>query len=246
MSAHEIGRRSALRLLGLTAIGLGMDSTKNAAAVQKPAVTAVDHLLLGTSDLDRGIAWVQERTGIKPVVGGSHPGRGTRNALLSLGGREYLEVIAPDPAQKTYSFQLDIRSLETPRLITWAAFAPDLDSVARTARAAGLQVFGPSDGSRVRPDGKVLKWRSMGVQSTFGDGTVDPVPFFIQWAEDSVHPAQDSPQGCELKSLEFAHPTPDPLVRVFSLLAIDGQVTQGRAPALRATISTPKGPVELS
>ena len=245
MTAHEIGRRSALRLLALTAIGLGMDSTKNAAAVQKPAVAAVDHLLLGTSDLDRGIAWVQERTGIKPVVGGSHPGRGTRNALLSLGGRQYLEVIAPDPAQKTYSFQLDIRSLETPKLITWAAFAPDLDSVARTARAAGLQVFGPSDGSRVRPDGKMLKWRSMGIQSTFGDGTVEPVPFFIQWAPDSVHPAQDSPQGCELKSLEFGQPSPEALGRVFSALGIDGRVVQGGAPALRATISTPKGSLEL-
>jgi Glyoxalase-like domain len=246
MTAHEVGRRSALRLLGLTAIGLCMDSTKNIAAVQKPAVTAVDHLLLGTSDLDRGIAWVQERTGLKPVVGGSHPGRGTRNALLSLGGRQYLEVIAPDPAQKTYSFQLDIRSLETPRLITWAAFAPDLDAVARTARAAGLQVFGPSDGSRVRPDGKVLKWRSMGIQSTFGDSTMEPVPFFIQWAQDSVHPAQDSPQGCELKSLEFAHPTPEALVRVFSALGIDGRVVPGRAPALRASITTRKGPLELS
>jgi hypothetical protein len=53
------------------------------------------------------------------------------------------------------------------------------------------------------------------IQSTFGNGTVEPVPFFIHWAQDSVHPAQDSPQGCELKSLEFAHPTPDALVRAW-------------------------------
>ena len=245
MTVHEIDRRSAVRLLGLTGIVFCMDSAKNTAMMQEPAVSSVDHLLLGTRDLDRGIAWVQERTGIKPVVGGSHPGRGTRNALLSLGVRQYLEVIAPDPAQQTYTFQLDIRSLDTPRLITWAAFAPDLDSVVRTSRAAGLQIFGPSDGSRVQPDGKVLKWRSMGVQSTLGNGTVEPVPFFIHWAQDSVHPAQDSPQGCALKSLEFIHPAPEALVRVFSSLGIDGRVAQGSAPALRATISTPKGPLEL-
>jgi len=71
------------------------------------------------------------------------------------------------------------------------------------------------------------------------------VPFFIHWAQDSVHPAQDSPQGCALKSLEFIHPAPEALVRVFSSLGIDGRVAQGSAPALRATISTPKGPLEL-
>ncbi len=206
----------------------------------------VDHLLLGVSDLDRGIAWVEQKTGIRAAIGGSHPGVGTRNALLSLGARQYLEIIAPDPAQSAYNFQIDVRQLTEPRLITWAAATIDIEAVAKSSRDAGYQLFGPRAGSRQTPSGKVLRWKSLGVLNKLGSGGIEPVPFFIEWAPDSPHPAQDSPAGCVLESLHFWHPEPSALSTVLNGLGIETQVTHAAAPRLGAALKTPKGLVELS
>jgi Glyoxalase-like domain len=244
MPASLIDRRAVLELMGLASVAT-LTGVRVADATQVPAVTAVDHLLLGVSDLDKGIAWVEERVGVKPIVGGSHPGRGTRNALLSLGVKQYLEVIAPDPAQSTYTFQMDIRSLKEPRLITWAASSPDLEAVARGARAAGRQVFGPSDGSRARPDGRTLRWRSLGIGSTVASGGVEPIPFFIQWAADTVHPAQDSPKGGVLTAFRLAHPDPPAVLAILKAIGLDIEVMQAPDAGIHATIATAKGAVEL-
>lgn len=211
-----------------------------------PATAVVDHLLLGISDLDRGIEWIEKITGLKAVIGGSHPGVGTRNALLSLGGKRYLEIIAPDPQQTAFNFHIDIRKLIEPRLITWAAGTNDIDVLAKKAKESSFEIFGPRDGSRARPDGKVLKWKSLGVMNKFGDQGIEPFPFFIQWAADSLHPSQDSPKGCELESFEIEHPRPADLVDALKMFGIEATVKEAKNVRLIARIKTPKGKVELS
>ena len=206
---------------------------------------SVDHLLLGAPDLDVGIAWLEQRTGVRAQVGGSHPGVGTRNALVSLGSRQYLEIIAPDPAQSAFNFNLDLRRLPAPRLVTWAVSTPDIDAAVAAARRDKLEVFGPRDGSRRRPDGSVLHWRSAGTAASFAEAEVDPVPFFIQWAADSRHPSVDAPAGCQLVDFAIAGPDPGKLEAVLAGLGVDASVTKSDHARLTATLETPKGRVVL-
>ena len=223
-----------------------LGSPLRAAEASTPAASAVDHLLLGVSDLDRGMAWVEEKSGVRAVVGGSHPGVGTRNALLSLGGRRYLEIIAPDPAQNALTLRIDLRALTEPRLITWAAATRDIDALAKKAREAGLRTEGPQPGSRKRPDGTILRWRTLGLKVDLAADGVDPIPFFIEWASDSRHPSTDSPEGCELESLEIEHPKAAEVNGLLSKMGIDA-AANSRAPArIRATVKTPKGSWKLA
>ena len=78
----------------------------------------MDHLVFGVPDLSPGIELVEHRTGVRARLGGQHPGRGTHNALMSLGGRQYLEIIAIDPTQVEPSELLfpELKNLSEPRL----------------------------------------------------------------------------------------------------------------------------------
>jgi hypothetical protein len=236
--------RRDLLARGLAAVAV-LAARGRAMAEARTVRDAVDHLLLGAPDLDGGIAWLEARTGVRAVVGGSHPGMGTRNALASLGDHHYLEIIAPDPAQSAFNFDVDLRKLPAPRLVTWAASTVSPEDLAAAAKRAGLGVSGPRDGSRVRPDGSRLRWRTVGVQTDFARDGIDPVPFFIAWAIDARHPSMDAPSGCRLVEFAIADPDPVKLGALLASLGIEATVTKAAHAGLRATLDTPKGRVTI-
>jgi hypothetical protein len=225
--------------------GLHAHAERLASMNMRSARDAVDHVLLGAADLDRGMAWFEARTGVKPVFGGVHPGRGTRNALASLGGRQYLEIIAPDPAQKAFNFQLDLRKLQAPTIVNWAVASDDVDTPAAIAAKAKYAVYGPQEGSRMRPDGAMLQWRTVGVLAPFRDAEVDAMPFFIQWGPGIKHPSEDSPGGCRLAAFDIRHPEAAALRATLGLFDVDAVITQADRPGLTATLDTPRGKVML-
>lgn len=151
-----------------------------------------DHIILGCRDLDEGVEYMEKLSGYRAEFGGVHPGRGTRNALLKLGDRSYLEILAPDPEQPQLYWHAEIATLKEPLLVGWAEEVKNIDNYAAWLRAHGTPCTGPIGGSRTRPNGDDFRWKTV----MLGDDKAGILPFRIEWASDSPHPASDAPGGC--------------------------------------------------
>ena len=199
--------------------------------VDPPAM--LDHILLGCNDLDRGIAYVEERTGVRAAFGGVHPGRGTRNALLSLGERHYLEIIAPDPQQVGAADTRNLEELLEPRLVGWAAHPGDINQFAAHLRSGGIDFEGPTPGSRKRPDGRLLQWKTLNLKNN----DQGMLPFFIEWSAGTIHPSTDAPFGCKIERFTISYHNEVKLQSLCSLLNLDVQVEHAEKSQLYARIS---------
>jgi hypothetical protein len=210
--------------------------------METEAFPRLDHLLFGIADLDRGITWMQEKTGVKATIGGTHPGLGTRNALISLGNLQYIEIISLDPMQKRLGpTAARVHDLTAPQLITWAASTRDIDALCQQAQAAGYEIEGPIPGQRMKPDGTMLKWKTAKLITSLGD----MVPFFIEWENGVTHPSQDSATGCKLEVFEVEHPQADQVRKMLSVFGMKETIAPSSESRLKAILSTPKGRIEL-
>lgn len=203
----------------------------------------LDHIVWAVSDLAKGIAHFEALTGVRAAPGGRHSSGGTENALVGLGGTTYLEIVAPVPGTTETGRWLSFcRASEEPRILTYCMrTAVPLAALAEREAGAGRPARGPYDLSRHRPDGTLLSWKLLDVETAPFDRAV---PFFIDWL-DSPHPSASATGGLKLKSFRIGHPMPEALAA--RLAAIDVAVPVEQAEALRfeAVLSSPNGDVRL-
>jgi hypothetical protein len=211
-----------------------------------PIAVEPDHLIVAALTLAQGCDWIEEKLGIRPAPGGQHLSMGTHNALLSLGPRLYLEVIAADPSLPTPLrsrwFDLDEPRMkaalaEGPQLVTWAARTRDLDRAVQRIPSLGRilpmtrgewswRIAVPDDGHR---PGRGL------------------VPTLLQW-DGAAHPADrmvDS--GRRLVVMAGEHPEPGDVRDDIGALGLSDvlKVTYAKSPRLAAMIRTPRGVTTL-
>jgi hypothetical protein len=212
-----------------------------------PTPSEPDHLIVAAASVAQGVDWIEQRLGAVAQPGGRHDAMGTHNALLRLGQRLYLEIIAIDPEGRAPTrprwFDLDEPRMratlaEGPALIHWAARTPDIDdAVARCPVDLGAVV--PMQRGEFR-------WR-ISVPSDGHRPGRGLVPTLIEWA-DARHPADTlRDAGLQLVALAGEHPDPAPVRDAIAALGLADtlKVTYGQTPRLAAMLRTPRGVVTL-
>ncbi len=133
--------------------------------------------------------------------GGLHPSFGTRNFVLPLRDRCYVEVVEaldhPAVDQAPFGRAVRARSAAGGGWLAWVVEVDDMSAVEqRLGRAAAA-------GHRRRPDGFDLHWQQIGITNVEAD---PQLPFFIHWDSDAAHhPAAGSADSpVRLSGIEIA------------------------------------------
>jgi catechol 2,3-dioxygenase-like lactoylglutathione lyase family enzyme len=137
-------------------------------------VQGIDHVVIAVRDL--AVASDDyARLGFTVTPGGEHTGGVTHNALISFADGSYFELIAfkePDRPQNHKWWATFARGEGT---VDFALLSESVDFEGDRLKQAGIELDGPHDGGRLRPDGQHIAWRNLGLKSA---GV--PLPFMIE------------------------------------------------------------------
>jgi catechol 2,3-dioxygenase-like lactoylglutathione lyase family enzyme len=240
-----IGRLTALFALACLACsgasrGNGTRNGKELSAMTTD-LSRIDHVILGIGDLERGTAELERITGVRAVFGGAHLGRGTQNALISLGDHHYLEILAPNPAEAGNPDAASLSKLTALTPVGWAVRSDDLAALHESLRSRGARIEEIRPGGRNLPDGSRLDWKTL----SFSPPSSPLLPFFIEWGRGGAHPSTTSPSGCRLTGFALEDPAPDAVREALAAAGLKVELRSGKESRIRVSLSCARGSVNF-
>ena len=182
------------------------------------------------------------------VDGGVHPRFGTRNMILPLKNRQYLEIVEvlDHPASDKAAFGKAVRE-RSDAGGGWMAWCVSVDDMAEVERRIGRHAV---PGNRHRPDGFNLQWRQIGTSSMRAD---PQLPYVTSWDIDpSEHPSQMADSEIELVALDIAGSPQrlsdwlgEPAVHALEQIDVNWTAPHGLPGIMAVTFRTPQGDVRI-
>jgi hypothetical protein len=173
-------------------------------------LTGIDHVVIAVADPDAAAAELEAAVGLRASGGGRHEALGTVNRLIWFGDSyvELLGIADPTRAGASWLGIPTLRALDAsggaPTLVTFAVASDQLEAdIAHLRGRLAAEWHGPSRGERIRPDGRVVRWR-LAYPPAVGP---DEPPFII---EHDVTAAEWSPEERAERAAEI-HPLGAPV-----------------------------------
>lgn len=126
-------------------------------------LTGIDHVIVAVDDRDARTAELATALEFEPSGGGRHPTHGTYNRLFWVGDSyiELMGIFDRDIAARSW-WGAHLLTLLDERAVAYAGLALASDDLAADIvrlRALGSAILDPIHGERLRPDGKLVRWR---------------------------------------------------------------------------------------
>jgi hypothetical protein len=210
----------------------------------------LDHFIWACNDLERASRRFEALTGVRPRYGGVHASGLTHNALVGLGGRCYLEILAPTANSRPEDddgWSRFARAAHEPRLFTYCLRSSlPLAALALRAESLGCGNTVVGANARTTPAGTKLRWQWLGpTLERFSRA----FPFFIDWL-DTPHPAESfaaavPDAGIRLVRFAVGHPDAAELSEVLMELGARIETYAAPDPQFQVQLDTPLGAVAL-
>ena len=209
----------------------------------------LDHIIWACDDLERGSRQFETLTGVRPRYGGVHASGSTHNALVGLGNRCYLEILAPlGPASPGDDHWCRLaRGVREPRILTYCLRSPhSLSELASIFNSSGWKNAVVASNGRTTHEGLHLRWQWLGpAVDRFGLA----FPFFIDWL-DSPHPAESFSRaqpdsGILLQRFAVGHPDAAELSRTLAEIGSPIDTFTADDVQFCVQLQTPLGAVSL-
>jgi len=203
-------------------------------------VGKIDHLVYCCLNLEDGINYFMENYGMQAVIGGRHLNEGTKNAIINLGDKCYLELLAIDKQNKAHTQNrwMGIDLLTTPKITRWAINSSNLEEDKQALIKYNNQLGNIESGLRKKPDNSDLTWK---LTKPLSYPEVEVVPFLLDWSGSISHPTDGLSIQGNLMKIELESATPEKVKGCLDELNIGISVKLNTESHIKVVIDGPKG-----
>lgn len=211
----------------------------------------LDHVsfAVGQAGMEATVEQITDALGVERVKGGIHPRFGTRNAIIPLENRQYLEIVEvldhPSADKAPFGQAVRNRSQIGGGWMGWCVSVDDLSPFEQRLGRRSVP------GNRKFPDGQELTWQQIGIKGLIAD---PQVPYLLRWDEgtEDLHPSLAYAPQAKLVRISIAgspqrvaewlgRPEADP----FDDVEVEWVAPSGTPGIMSVTFTTPGGNVTI-